>query len=599
MTREKLPAPHPDLQYAGKLEELRAKGMMVVRGGVCPLLVVAQGERVFAVDNRCPHLGFPLHRGSVEDGIVTCHWHHARFDLASGGGFDPWADDLATAEVRIVDGAVWVGREARFRDGERHWRNRLSTGLEQNLGLVIAKAILGRRAEGASAAELIREAALFGARQRDGWDTGLTVLTALGNLAPALAEAELYLALYKGIARVAEDCAGAPARRRRLPLEGPAPQAATLTRWLCHWTAVRHREGAERTLLTAIAGGAGEAGLAAMMLAAVTDRVFADGGHALDFINKSFECLDLIGWQHAAELLPTTIGLLVEARGAEESNAWRHPIDLIALAAEAAARLPARCEGRGRRPDAEIEALAEAMLGDEPRAIVDALVAALAGAMPPAEAARALAYAAALRVARFGTANEHADWESAHHAMTYANALQRHLARLERAGQPVEAAALRGLVHGALRLYLLRFLNVPPAKLPGEAGAMPQAEPGSAPALGARLLAALDRHAADIEAAEPIARLVASGNDPAALEALLARAVLREDAGFHAYQMLEAGIVQSRLWSEPAPRRRILVAVARYLAAHFPTARADLQTATVAEKLARGLALHGTDEAEG
>ena len=39
--------------------------------------------RVFAVDNRCPHMGFPLDRGTVKDCILTCHWHHARFDLAS------------------------------------------------------------------------------------------------------------------------------------------------------------------------------------------------------------------------------------------------------------------------------------------------------------------------------------------------------------------------------------------------------------------------------------------------------------------------------------------------------------------------------------
>lgn len=44
--------------------------------------------KVLAVDNRCPHMGFPLDRGTVRDGILTCHWHHARFDLATGGTFD-------------------------------------------------------------------------------------------------------------------------------------------------------------------------------------------------------------------------------------------------------------------------------------------------------------------------------------------------------------------------------------------------------------------------------------------------------------------------------------------------------------------------------
>lgn len=38
---------------------------------------------MFAVDNRCPHMGFPLDRGTCGDGILTCHWHHASFDLAS------------------------------------------------------------------------------------------------------------------------------------------------------------------------------------------------------------------------------------------------------------------------------------------------------------------------------------------------------------------------------------------------------------------------------------------------------------------------------------------------------------------------------------
>ncbi|HEU4923548.1 MAG TPA: Rieske 2Fe-2S domain-containing protein, partial [Burkholderiales bacterium] len=61
----------------GNLEDLKASGMTVVQGPRGPLLVICDGSRCFAVDNRCPHLGFPLHRGSVADGILTCHWHHA------------------------------------------------------------------------------------------------------------------------------------------------------------------------------------------------------------------------------------------------------------------------------------------------------------------------------------------------------------------------------------------------------------------------------------------------------------------------------------------------------------------------------------------
>src|SRR5437660_8458141 len=82
------------------------------------------------------------------------------------------------------------------------------------------------------------------------------------------------------------------------------------------------------------------------------------------------------------------------------------------------------------------------------------------------------------------------------------------------------------------------------------------------------------------------------GHSPQALIATLARAVLREDAGFHTYQMLEAGIRQFTSWGNTDAGRHILVAVARYLAAHSPTERAALQTADIARRLMRGGELH-------
>ena len=60
-----------DFIRVATLEELKTAGMIVVRGARCPLLVVHDDGKVFALDNRCPHLGFPLHRGSVEDGMST------------------------------------------------------------------------------------------------------------------------------------------------------------------------------------------------------------------------------------------------------------------------------------------------------------------------------------------------------------------------------------------------------------------------------------------------------------------------------------------------------------------------------------------------
>jgi hypothetical protein len=69
------------------------------------------------------------------------------------------------------------------------------------------------------------------------------------------------------------------------------------------------------------------------------------------------------------------------------------------------------------------------------------------------------------------------------------------------------------------------------------------------------------------------------GHPPEDLIATLARALLREDAGFHAYQMLEAGVRQFGEWGPSDQGRHVLIAVARYLAAHSPTLRAGWSAA--------------------
>src|SRR5215216_1024385 len=423
-------APNKEFALAGSLEELKAKGRLVVHGGHRPILVIYDRGRVFALDNRCPHMGFPLERGSVEDGILTCHWHHARFDLESGCTFDLWADDVPVCPVEVRNGEVWVKTTFGHADPAAHWHQRLADGLAHDLTLVIAKAMHGQLASDVPPADIVRQVALFGAQNRDGWGVGLTILMALANLLPALPEEEAYLALFHGARRVAADCDGEAPRRERAPLASQ-PDLATLERWLRHWTAVRHREAAERTLLTAIANGAAPAALANLLFAAATDRAFADSGHSLDFINKACECLDLIGWKHAAAVLPSVVGQMVAARGAEETTAWRHPVDLVALCEEAAAELQDLIKkARGSNPWSNHAKLAAALLVDDAGEILAALRAAVLAGASPADLGRSLAYAAALRVARFGTANEHADWETALHVFTYANAIHQGLKRI-------------------------------------------------------------------------------------------------------------------------------------------------------------------------
>jgi nitrite reductase/ring-hydroxylating ferredoxin subunit len=583
--------PTREFVLAGSLEELKAKGRLVLHGGHRPILVIYDRGRVFALDNRCPHMGFPLERGSVEDGILTCHWHHARFDLESGCTFDLWADDVPICPVELRNGDVWVKTTFGHADPAAHWRQRLADGLAHDLGLVIAKAVHGQLAADVPLADIVRQVALFGAQNRDGWDVGLTILTALANLLPVLSEEDVYLALFHGARRVAADCDGEAPRRERAPLES-RPDPAALKRWLRRWTNVRHREAAERTLLTAIVAGLSPAVLADSLLAAATERAFADTGHSLDFINKAFECLDLIGWENAAAVLPTVVGQMVAARGAEESIAWRQPVDLVALCDEAASQLPQQFGSGAVHGWSDHAVLARELLGDDPVRIVDALKVAIRGGAVPTDLSRSLAYAAALRVARFGNANEHGDWETAHHVLTYANALDQMLKRIGTTKSNDGVLAMRGVLHGAMALYLTRYLNVPPAHIPGDGNKQLEDLPSDVETIRTALLEAFDRQRQVDLAARLVARHLKLGYSPKSLIATLAHAVLREDAAFHSYQMLEAGVRQFTEWEDTDAGRHILIAVARYLAAHSPTERAALQTADIARRLMRGGELH-------
>src|SRR6058998_2770969 len=154
---------------AASLAELRAVERLVVHVHGNTVCLIAADDRVFAVDNRCPHMGFPLHRGSIKDGILTCHWHHARFDLCSGGTFDQWADDLRTYAVSLSNGDVFVDLAPR-RDPVAHQRKRLRDGLERNIPLVVAKAVVTLADAGTEAAEPYAIGLDFGVQnRRDGW----------------------------------------------------------------------------------------------------------------------------------------------------------------------------------------------------------------------------------------------------------------------------------------------------------------------------------------------------------------------------------------------------------------------------------------------
>ncbi len=570
-----------------RVADVEAASRQVVQVDGHVIVLFAHGGRIHAVDNRCPHMGFPLHRGTIKDDILTCHWHHARFDLGSGGTFDLWADDVRTFPVQIRDGEVWVDITPHL-DPRAHQRERLRDGLENEIPLVIAKAVITLLDAGEDLDEVFRIGLDFGARYRQkGWGVSLTILACMRNLLPYLDVEDRQQALYHGFSSVAWECAGSPPRFEVRPLPTAPPDLPALKRAFRQFVEVRDAKGAERCIVSAIRAGADHQWMAGTLFAAATDHRYLSSGHVIDFTNKALEALDAAGWGLAERVLTSLVSGYASADRMEESNAWRHPVDLVAILEVTFEQLPAALEvGRDRRGTwAARDILVEVLFGEDPRAIADALLAALREGAREAELAGTVAYAAALRIARFPTTNEFRDWDDALHTFTFANAVHQGLRRV------TSVELLRGVFDAAMKVYLDRFLNVPPAQLPPR----DQVTENPAGLLGL-LPGLLDRQQQVNDAGALVGRYLYSGGDSDRLLAALGRGLIREDRNLHTIQMVEAAFRQFSLLRETAEGPHVLVAAARYLAAHAPTVRAQGQTFHIAYRLQRGERLYTEPE---
>jgi nitrite reductase/ring-hydroxylating ferredoxin subunit len=583
----------------GTLEELKQKGYLSITAQGYNIVVFYHEGEVHALDNRCPHMGFPLSRGSTKDGILTCDWHHARFDIRTGGCFDLWADDVPVFAVNVVDGNIFVHTERgnkRKDELRAYYLRRLNDGMEQNIALIIAKSILTLNSEGVLSSDLFRKGLEYGTRYRqDGWGPGLTILTCMMNLALHSKPEDRLRALYHGLSAVAGDCSGQPPRFAVSPLpdvQSSFADVVTLKRWFRHFIEVRDADGAERCLVTAIRARTESHIIADMLFSAATDHRYLDSGHVLDFTNKAFEALDIVGWDLAEQVLTSLVAVYVQATRMEERSSWRHPVDIIALLNDCFDKLPAVLDkGKQSRTNWKAsKAIVDVLLGDNPNAIADVLIESLQDGAKEQELAAIVAYAAALRIAQFPITNEYSDWDTALHTFTFANAVQQAIRRL-----PSSTELLRAVFDVAMSNYLNRFLNVPCVPLPSEK-VEPINNKDSESKWGNitdRFLDTLDKRQQVNEAAKIVASCL-STQEEKELSAILVHALLREDRSFHTIQMLEAAFRQKtelqhlQVLDGIKPMPPILIAAARYLAAHTPTARAQGQIFEIAWRLHQG-----------
>ncbi len=590
---------NPELIPVASLSAFDGDDSTVVQVDGRAIALFKHEDEVYAVDNRCPHMGFPLTRGTVEERVLTCHWHHARFELEAGDTFDPWADDVQTFPVEVRGGEVYLNPDPpRDVSEAAHWRNRLADGLNENLALVMAKSVIGLDEAGEGFSTPVQTAVDFGTKYRaSGWGRGLTTLGCTATLYHQVGGRDKRRAMFTGVREVADDCAGEPPRFQQYAFGNRDLSKSRLTSWFRDSVEVRDADGAERCLLTAVAC-LDPTDVADIVFSAATDSLYLNAGHTVDFLNTAFATLDEIGWHgrsdagpgaedepNAAKVLAATVEQLTGATRSEELSSWRDPIDVAALCFDAHDRLD-ECVAAGEgRAWTEPGDFLDILLGDDPEAILRALTGAIREGATRTELADAVTRAATRRVAWFATNNELTDWNTVHHTFSYANAVYEATKRTE------TPALYRGCFDAAMSVYLDRFLNSPqaPVPSPGESTRDPAA-------IRTELLECFDEQRQVNRAASLVSEHFDASGDPADLKRALGRGLLREDAGFHTIQTLTWGLERFDALAardgDDHEQRLALIAPARYMAAHFPTRREHEGTFSIATRLHRGERLH-------
>lgn len=82
----------------GKAENFPAGQLVKVTAENTSLVVARLGDKLCAVQNRCPHINLPIAGGKLEGNTITCPWHGSQFDMCSGENLD-WVRGIAAIKL--------------------------------------------------------------------------------------------------------------------------------------------------------------------------------------------------------------------------------------------------------------------------------------------------------------------------------------------------------------------------------------------------------------------------------------------------------------------------------------------------------------------
>ena len=470
-----------------------------------------------ATDNQCPHMGFPLVRGLVRNGMVTCDWHGRSFDLTGGGCFHSQCDDVRVFPTEVRGDAVWVRADAHPEDRREARLRLLWEGLLGDDRWTMSKAIAQLLHGGVPEAHIVelimRHVGRHIASSHD-LDAGDDV----SRLINGLKVGERYTGEDRLIAlAIAARSAAGPAAERNENVPMPAPYDWERTaRWVRNFSRDRMGNRIERCLYTAWTEGDGDKILPLLLECAVEPH-FLDFGDSVVSLAYLAELQDLFGWEQAGELI---FNLSAKLIGQPRQEPERFRRDGVARMRELLPQLENAATTGGGAFDED--ALASAVTSVDIHRSFDALASTLMDGAATERLITTFVLLAADRMARTPVAVD-AGWPNLTRELNLASSLR----ALKAYGGATVAA--KGLFHAAWHVFADRWINIDYRRLSEPLPSQPP--PGDdEDAAAAAVLDAMQ--ILDVEAAGArVAGYLQAGYSGDRLLHDMGRAILRDDTG--------------------------------------------------------------------
>ncbi len=279
----------------GPLGELAVGEMKLARVAERRIALIRSASGVHAIDNACPHQGYGLTTGAFDGETVTCQWHNWKF-RASDGRCVIGEEDVPCHAVEVRGDRILVTVTEPTDEAKRDalWPS-LARGFDRDYVGQMARDTV-RLLHAQATPEDIIWAGIAASSPRIDWGVGHGTAMAADCLAISdmFEGDEKALPLVQGLSGMSEDS------RDRRAWSLPDPDA---TVDLEEAIETEDFTGAQAATLHLLRSGATLDEMRRRMIE-VTSRHHVGYGHGVIYMQKTFELLERVGWDRAADLLP-------------------------------------------------------------------------------------------------------------------------------------------------------------------------------------------------------------------------------------------------------------------------------------------------------